>query len=130
MKRPIEIDRKHGPPGVERIVPGFHVRAGDPGIVHQDVDALESLDRLVARAFHVRVVGDIDCNRRHTAAAFQFDRRLFCKFDVTIPDRNCRTGIQKPFHDRAADALRTTGDNRVAPTEIDLVGHRRLLNKS
>ncbi len=130
MKGPVEIDGKNGPPGIERVVPGFHVGAGDSGIVHQDVYAFECPDRFVARAFNVRIIGDIDCKWRDVAAVLKRGGRLPGQIDVTIPDRNRRTGVQKPLHDRASDALRTAGNNRIASTEIDLVGHCRLQRKN
>ena len=116
----IESTWRHASSG---IVPRVDVGPRNAGIVDQNVDAAEKFQRRVARALDIRIIGDIDGDRLNAAALGQFRRGLLGQFKVAVPDRDGGAGIEKPFDDGAANALRAAGHGREFACEIDLVGH-------
>src|SRR5262249_39178816 len=112
VKRAVEIDGQNVLPGLERIVPGFRVWPRDAGIVDQDIDMAERLDAFIAPTLDIGIVGHVDCERRNATALLQFGHGLPGQIDVTIPDRNHRTGFEETLDNGAPDALRATRDNR------------------
>ena len=120
-ERPVEIDAQHLAPFVEVGLPHRLVDAGDAGIVDEDVDLAERLQRRVARLLDRGEIGNVDLEGRDGAADFL--RGLFRKRQVVIPDRDLRAGRNEALGDRAAETLRPAGDDGAAAVQIDLV-HR------
>ena len=64
MKGPSRLMRKHLAPFLEVGFPHRLVDAGDAGIVDEDVDLAERLQRRVARLFDRGEIGDVDLEAR------------------------------------------------------------------
>ena len=111
--------RKHLAPFLEVGLPHRLVDAGNAGIVDEDVDLAECVQRRVARLFHRGRIGDVDLERGDGGADLL--RGLLRQRQIVIPDRDLGAGGDKALGDRAPKALRTSGDNGGAAAQIDLV---------
>ena len=116
---PVEIDAQHLAPFLEVGFPHRLVDAGDAGIVDEDVDLAERLQRLVTRLLDRGEIRHVDLEGRYRRADFL--RGLFRKRQVVIPDRDLRARCDEALGDRAAKALRAAGDDGAAAVQIDLV---------
>ena len=115
----VEIDAHHLAPFVEVGLPHRLVDAGDAGIVDEDVDLAERLQRGVAGLLDRGEVADVDLERGHRIADFLGG--LFRQLLVEIPDRDLGAGLDEALGDGAAKALRAAGHDRGPAVEIDLV---------
>ena len=115
----VEIDAQHLAPFLEVGFPHRLVDAGDAGIVDEDVDLAERLQRLVAGLLDGGEIGNVDLEGRDGRADFL--RGLFRKRQVVIPDRDLRAGCDEALGDRAPKTLRAAGDDGAAAVQIDLV---------
>ena len=95
------------------------VDAGNAGIVDEDVDLAERLQRRVACFFDGGEVGDVDLEGGDGGADFL--RGPLGKRQVVVPDRDLRAGCDKALGDRATKTLCTAGDDGAAAVQIDLV---------
>ena len=115
----VEIDAQHLAPFVEVGFPHRLVDAGDAGIVDEDVDLAERLQRLVAGLLDRGEVGDVDLEGRDRRADFLGG--LFRKRQVMIPDRDLGAGSDEALGDGAPKPLRPAGDDGATAVQIDLV---------
>ena len=84
----IEIDAQHLAPLLKVRFPHRLVDAGNAGIVDEDVDLAERLQRLIAGLFHRGEIGDVDLERADTGPDLLCG--LFGEGQVMIPDRDLR----------------------------------------
>src|SRR5262249_1560810 len=103
------------------------VDAGDAGIVDEDVDLAERLQRIVAGLLDGGAVGHVDLKCGHRVADGL--RGLVGKRLVVIPDRDFGAGSHKTLGDGLANTLGAAGDDGGASVEIDLVHTRSPLAK-
>src|SRR5580693_6418895 len=115
----VEIDAQHLAPLLEIGLPYRLVDAGDTGIVDEDIDLAERLQRVVAGLFHRGQVGHVDLERGDGGA--DLFRRLLGQRLVMVPDRDLGAGGHKALRDRAPKPLRAAGYDGASAVEIDLV---------
>ena len=83
------------------------------GVVHVDVEPAERGGRLRDEAAQGRCVGGVDRSAPHRAAPGQLGDCCRHPVSVTGADRNRRPLVEQGLGDRAADALRGSGDDRL-----------------
>jgi hypothetical protein len=123
VERPVEIDREHLPPGVDRIFPSRHVRPRDAGVIDEDVDPPQRLERFVAGLLDGLRVRDVGRDDNHLPLPFEFRRRLVGQRPVAVPDRHRGAGGEQPLDDRPPNALRPAGDHSLPARQIDTICH-------
>src|SRR5712675_42670 len=121
-ERPVEIDAQDLAPLIELGLPYRPVDAGNAGIVDENVDLAERLERRIPRLFDRGEIGDIDLESRDRAA--DFFGGLIRERLVMIPDRDLCAGSNKALGDGPAKTLCAAGNDGAAAVHIDLVhGH-------
>src|ERR1700731_447779 len=115
----VEIDAQHLAPFLEVGLPHRLVDAGDAGIVDEDVDLAERLQRRIPRLLDRGEVRYVDLERGDAIADLL--RGLLGQRQIMIPDRDPGAGTDKALVDRAPKALRAAGDDGAAAVQIDLV---------
>src|SRR4029453_7604744 len=98
---------------------------GYPGIVDQDIDAPEPLERLLARSGDGCGIADVA--GQSDAAVAQRLGGLLGQRRVAIPDRHLRPRLYEALGDGLAEALRATRHHGDTTCEIDLVPPLRFL---
>src|SRR5216684_521397 len=116
---PVEIDAQDLAPFLEVGFPYRLVDPGDAGVVDENVDLAESLERGVARLFDRGEIRHVDLERGDAGADFLCG--LLGERLVMIPDRNLGAGGDKTLGDGAPKPLRAAGDDGAAAVQIDLV---------
>src|SRR6266851_8771477 len=115
----VEIDAQDLAPFLEVGFPYRLVDPGDAGVVDENVDLAEGLERGVARLFDRGEIRHVDLERGDAGADFLCG--LLGERLVMIPDRNLGAGGDKTLGDGAPKPLRAAGDDGAAAVEIDLV---------
>ena len=120
---PGDVDLERAPPVLGRDLLDRSGRPGDAGVVDQDVDAAELLERQLEQAIDRCLVRDVGRNRRHRGqlAAQPIERRL-----IDIARHDLGAGIDESLERDPADARAPRGQDRPLAIEpkIHVSSHR------
>ena len=96
----------------------------DPGVVDEDVEAAERLDRRADRPLDVARVADVAAGRPGASCPPRphILRGLLGGRLVEVRDHDVRAGLVQAAADAEPDAHRASGDDRRAAAEVDQVG--------
>ena len=119
----VEIKVDHPSPVLDRIVGNRRVRAGNTGVVDENVDPAGLLGGCRRRSGNAREIAHVAADREGLSARSDFCGGFFGERHVPVPDRNLRPGRDQAARDRAPDSLRAAGDDSDAAFEIILIGH-------
>src|SRR5205085_3611405 len=115
----VQIDAQHLAPFVEVGFPHRLVDAGDAGVVDEDIDLAQRLQRFVTGLLDRGEIGNVDLESRDGRA--DFPGGLFGKWKVVIPDRDLRARCDQALGDRAPKTLGATGDDGATAVQVDFV---------
>jgi hypothetical protein len=92
--------------------------SSDAGVVNQDIDAAESIDRRPDELVHVRLVRNVGPHRQETRSPAKSGFCIRQRRPGTAADRHLRPVVEKRRGNRSADAARPASDDRDAPVEL------------
>jgi hypothetical protein len=104
VERAIEFDGHDLPRGIQRILPRGLRRSANPGVIDQDVDATEFIERRIACPLDSCGVSHIHGEGYDPAAALQCPGGLFGKAAVAVRDCDRRARGEEALGDGTADA--------------------------
>jgi hypothetical protein len=93
----------------------------DPGVVDEDVQAAEPVDRGLHHRLHVGGCADVGADRQRAAGARHVEPlgQAGGLAEIEVSDHDGRSGLVESLGDPAADAHRAAGDDRRPAAEID-----------
>ncbi len=86
--------------------------AGDPGIVHHDVQATEMLDSRPEKRLDLFCVSDIAARRHCDVLAAESFCRIFCAVQIYVAEHHSGALGDEPLSDGETQSLRSTCDDR------------------
>ncbi len=112
-----EVDRDHAVPFLEFVVVGRTI-AADPGIVGEDMDLPENVERLLRGTAQILAVGDIDADEMGSVVAFEDVARLGDVILVPVRHDHLHALGEEIASHTKADATCAAGHERHFAREI------------